>query len=82
MGVIQPLLLTNEHTHSIKTYFILTSFEENPILWFMESEKLAQLVKFISRENVKLKAKLKAQEDEIEALHDLLKQKEKNDRYN
>jgi len=55
---------------------------QNPILWFMESEKLAQLVKFISRENVKLKAKLKAQEDEIEALHDLLKQKEKNDRYN
>ena len=49
----------------------------------MESEKLAQLVKFISRENVKLKAKLKAQEDEIEALHDLLKQKEKqHDRYN
>ncbi len=48
----------------------------------MESEKLAQLVKFISRENVKLKAKLKAFEDEIEALHELLKQKEKNDRYN
>ena len=60
----------------------LTSVVQNPILWFMESEKLAQLVKFISRENVKLKAKLKAQEDEIEALHDLLKQKEKNDRYN
>ena len=49
----------------------------------MESEKLAQLVKFISRENVKLKAKLKAFEDEIETLHDLLKQKEKpHDRYN
>jgi len=56
---------------------------QNPILWFMESEKLAQLVKFISRENVKLKAKLKAFEDEIETLHDLLKQKEKpHDRYN
>ena len=49
----------------------------------MESEKLARLVKFISRENVKLKAKLKAFEDEIETLHDLLKQKEKkHDRYN
>ena len=56
---------------------------QNPILWFMESEKLAQLVKFISRENVKLKAKVKALEDEIETLHDLLKQKEKrHDRYN
>ena len=49
----------------------------------MESEKLSQLVRFISRENVKLKAKLKAFEDEIETLHDLLKQKEKkHDRYN
>ena len=53
----------------------------------MESEKLAQLIKFISRENVKLKAKVKAQEDEIEALHTILKQEEKeeetkDDRYN
>jgi len=54
---------------------------QNPILWFMESEKLAQLVKFISRENVKLKAKVKALEDEIETLHDLFKQKEKHDRH-
>jgi len=69
-------------TPIVLKYISLTSVVQNPILWFMESEKLAQLVKFISRENVKLKAKLKAQEDEIEALHDLLKQKEKNDRYN
>ena len=49
----------------------------------MESEKLSQLVRFISRENVKLKAKVKALEDEVETLHELLKQKEKqNDRYN
>ena len=26
MGGRQPLLLTNEHTHSIKTYFILTAY--------------------------------------------------------
>jgi hypothetical protein len=49
----------------------------------MESEKLSQLVRFISRENVKLKAKVNALEDEIEALHELLTQKEKkHDRYN
>jgi hypothetical protein len=70
------------NTPIVLKYISLTSVVQNPILWFMESEKLAQLVKFISRENVKLKAKLKAQEDEIEALHELLKQKEKNDRYN
>ena len=69
-------------TPIVLKYISLTSVVQNPILWFMESEKLAQLVKFISRENVKLKAKLKAFEDEIEALHYLLKQKEKNDRYN
>mgnify|MGYP003137123684 FL=1 len=55
---------------------------QNPILWFMESEKLAQLVRFISRENIKLKAKLKALEDEVETLHELLNQKEKHDRHN
>jgi hypothetical protein len=70
------------NTPIVLKYISLTSVVQNPILWFMESEKLAQLVKFISRENVKLKAKLKAFEDEIEALHELLKQKEKNDRYN
>jgi len=74
--------LERMNTPIVLKYISLTSVVQNPILWFMESEKLAQLVKFISRENVKLKAKLKAQEDEIEALHDLLKQKEKNDRYN
>jgi hypothetical protein len=71
------------NTPILLKYISLTSVMQNPILWFMESEKLAQLVKFISRENVKLKAKLKAFEDEIETLHDLLKQKEKqHDRYN
>ena len=74
--------LERMNTPIVLKYISLTSVVQNPILWFMESEKLAQLVKFISRENVKLKAKLKAQEDEIEALHELLKQKEKNDRYN
>tara|TARA_R100001244_G_scaffold42557_1_gene38412 strand:- start:428 stop:577 length:150 start_codon:yes stop_codon:yes gene_type:complete len=49
----------------------------------MESEKLPQLVRFISRENVKLKAKVKALEDEIDVLHEILNQKEKqHDRYN
>jgi len=49
----------------------------------MESEKLLNLVKFISRENVRLKAKIQALKDEVEALHVLLTQKEKqNDRYN
>tara|TARA_R110000765_G_scaffold155913_2_gene258794 strand:- start:337 stop:483 length:147 start_codon:yes stop_codon:yes gene_type:complete len=48
----------------------------------MESEKLLNLCKFISRENVKLKVKIRALEDEVEALHILLKQKEENDRYN
>jgi hypothetical protein len=71
------------NTPILLKYISLTSVMQNPILWFMESEKLAQLVKFISRENVRLKAKLKAFEDEIETLHDLLKQKEKqHDRYN
>jgi hypothetical protein len=70
------------NTPILLKHISLTSVVQNPILWFMESEKLAQLVKFISRENVKLKAKLKAFEDEIEALHELLKQKEKHDRYN
>ena len=74
--------LERMNTPIVLKYISLTSVVQNPILWFMESEKLAQLVKFISRENVKLKAKLKAFEDEIEALHELLKQKEKNDRYN
>ena len=70
------------NTPILLKHISLTSVVQNPILWFMESEKLAQLVKFISRENVKLKAKLKAFEDEIEALQELLKQKEKHDRYN
>ena len=49
----------------------------------MESEKLLHLCKFISRENVKLKVKIKALEDEIEALHILLKERERtDDRYN
>jgi hypothetical protein len=49
----------------------------------MESEKLLNLVKFISRENVQLKVKIKALEDEVEALHVLLIEKEKkDDRYN
>tara|TARA_Y100001951_G_C11205141_1_gene219500 strand:- start:291 stop:482 length:192 start_codon:yes stop_codon:yes gene_type:complete len=63
----------------------LTTPIENPIFSFMESEKLLNLLRFISRENVKLKAKVKALEDEVEAIHILLKQKEKeknHDRYN
>ena len=55
---------------------------QNPILWFMESEKLAQLVKFISRENVKLKAKLKALKMKSKLSMNYYKQKEKHDRYN
>ena len=69
------------NTPILLKHISLTIVVQNPILWFMESEKLAQLVKFISRENVKLKAKVKALEDEIETLHDLFKQKEKHDRH-
>jgi len=70
-------------TPIVLKYISLTSVVQNPILWFMESEKLAQLVRFISRENIKLKAKLKALEDEVETLHELLNQKEKqHDRHN
>ena len=43
----------------------------------MESEKLLNLVRFISRENVRLKVKIKALQDEIQILHELL-EKEKN----
>ena len=54
----------------------------------MESDNFLNVLRFISRENVKLKAKVKAQEDEIAALHTILKQEEKeeeetqNDRHN
>ena len=54
----------------------------------MESDKFLNLLRFISRENVRLKAKVQAQEDEIAALHTILKQEEKeeeennNDRHN
>ena len=74
--------LERMNTPIVLKYISLTSVVQNPILWFMESEKLAQLVRFISRENIKLKAKLKALEDEVETLHELLNQKEKHDRHN
>ena len=54
----------------------------------MESDNFLNVLRFISRENVKLKAKVKAQEDEIAALHTILKTEEKeeeetnNDRHN
>jgi len=53
----------------------------------MESDNFLNLLRFISRENVRLKAKVQAQEDEIAALHTILKQEEKeeeenNDRHN
>ena len=53
----------------------------------MESENFLNLLRFISRENVRLKAKVQAQEDEIAALHTILKTEEKeeeenNDRHN
>ena len=54
----------------------------------MESDNFLNVLRFISREIVKLKAKVKAQEDEIAALHTILKQEEKeeeennNDRHN
>jgi hypothetical protein len=54
----------------------------------MESDNFLNLIRFISRENVKLKVKVKALEQEIDALHTILKTEEKeeeeikNDRHN
>ena len=48
----------------------------------MESDNFLNVLRFISRENVKLKAKVKAQEDEIAALHTILKQEEKEEEEN
>ena len=53
----------------------------------MESDNFLNVLRFISRENVKLKAKVKALEDEIAALHLILKTEEEeeekqNDRHN
>ena len=53
----------------------------------MESDNFLNVLRFISRENVKLKAKVKAQEDEIAALQTILKTEEEeeekqNDRHN
>ena len=48
----------------------------------MESDNFLNVLRFISRENVKLIAKDKAQEDEIAALDTILKQDEKEDEEN
>ena len=53
----------------------------------MESDNFLNLIRFISRENVKLKVKVKTLEQEIEALHTILKTEEEeeekqNDRHN
>ena len=45
----------------------------------MESDNFLNLIRFISRENVKLKVKVKALEHEIAALHTILKTEEKEE---
>jgi len=46
----------------------------------MESDNFLNVLRFISRENVKLKAKVQAQEDEIAALHTILKTEEEEEK--
>jgi len=52
----------------------------------MESSKLEQLIKLLSRENVKLKEKVAMLQDQLRIIHNINKndnEKEKNnDRYN
>ena len=50
----------------------------------MESSKLEQLIKLLSRENVKLKEKVAMLQDQLRIIHNINKEEKENndDRYN